>query len=302
MDASTTVVLLTYNCAHRIARILDRLEALGVPIIAVDNGSSDGTAALLHARTGIDVVALPKNIGAAGRNEGARRAHTPYVAFCDDDGWYERDGLVTASTLLDRYPRLAVVNARILVGPDNYLDPISGEMAESPIPERDGVPGIPILGFMGGASIMRVSAFLGVGGYDERYFMGGEEETVAVPLAMAGWALRYVPEVVMHHEPSLANATRFRALGMRNTIVTAWLHRSIRHAARWTLFTLADQPKNGDYLRGIGLVIRAVPWVIRERQPMGRQLDSDLAQLNRRRFAERRPFFTFRAWRPESAG
>jgi hypothetical protein len=47
-----TIVLLTYNCAHRLPAVFDRLVEVGVPIIAVDNGSSDDTSAVLAARLG----------------------------------------------------------------------------------------------------------------------------------------------------------------------------------------------------------------------------------------------------------
>ena len=148
------------------------------------------------------VVRLPDNIGAAGRTVGAEVATTPYLAFCDDDGWFEPSGLLRACDVLDQHPRLGLVNARILVGPRNRLDPISSEMAASPILDRHGLPGTVLLSFMAGAAIMRAEAFWEVGGYDERFFIGGEEETLALPLAKAGWQMRYLDDVVMHHRPA----------------------------------------------------------------------------------------------------
>lgn len=294
-----TVVLLTYNCAHRIAGIVEQLLELDVAIVAVDNASSDGTADVLRAFAEVDVLELPVNIGAAGRNAGAERARTPYVAFCDDDGWYERDGLDAACDLFDAHPRLGLINARILVRAEQRLDPISIEMADSPVPDRYGVPGAVLLSFMAGAAIVRATAYREAGGYDERFFMGGEEETLALPLAKLGWQMRYVPDVVMHHYPSLANATTLRAHGMRNTLVTAWLHRPLRSAVRWTAFTLADTPKNRDYVRGVALTLRAVGWIARERSPMDATLDADVALLDARRYAARRPLWHTKSWRPE---
>src|SRR4051794_32971497 len=95
-----TVVLLTFDCVDRLAPVLERLLALGVPVVAVDNGSTDDTVAVLRD-AGVLVVALPSNIGAAGRNAGVAAARTRYVLFCDDDGWYEPDGLAAACDLLD---------------------------------------------------------------------------------------------------------------------------------------------------------------------------------------------------------
>lgn len=289
-----SVVLLCHNCGHRLAPILDRLGRLGVPVVAVDNASRDDTGAVLAGHPDVEVVTLPVNVGAAGRNAGVDLVRTPYVAFCDDDGWYAPDGLDHAADLLDRHPRLALINARILVREEGRLDPISVEMAASPLDHGDEIPGAVLLSFMAGAAVMRVSAYRQAGGYDPRFFLGGEEETLAFPLARLGWEMRYVPDVVMHHHPSLANASRLRHFGMRNTLWNAWLHRRPVSALRWTAFVLADTPKNRDWVRGVTLALRGLPWVLRARAPLPSRLDAELTELDRRRFAGRRHLLTRR--------
>ncbi len=286
-----TVVLLTYNCAHRLGPVLDHLRELQLRTIAVDNASSDLTVEVLRARGDVEVIGLEANVGAAGRNHGVQRARTPYVVFCDDDGWWDPDGLPAAVDLLDAHPRLAVVNARILVGEQSRLDAISVEMADSPLSEDAGIPGPVLMSFMGGAVIVRRSAYLEVGGYDPVFFMGGEEETLAHELVRGGWHLRYFPDVVIRHYPSVANAPHLRAHGMRNTLWNAWLHRRVSSAVRWTLFTLVDTPKNIDWIRGVTMAVGGVRWVGRQRRPMSRQLDATLSVLDQRRFAARRSLF-----------
>jgi len=302
LNERLTVVLLTYNCARWIEPVLAHLRKLDVPIVAVDNASTDGTAEVVAA-AGVRLIRMPHNVGAAARNAGVRAVQTPYVAFCDDDDWYEPDGLPMACDLLDRHPRLALVNARIVVGPERHLDPISAEMADSPIVETAGIPGTVLMSFMAGACVVRVSAYREAGGYDRRFFLGGEEETLSYTLLKRGWQLRYLPELVVAHYPSLANFTTLRAYGMRNTLWTAWLHRRFLNALRYTGFVLADAPKNGAYARAIAMTLRGLPWVLRERQPMNRELDRDLRLLDARRFSTRRSLFTFRdrgATRPAS--
>ncbi len=298
-----TVVLLTYNCVARVGQILGRIAALNVDVIVVDNASADGTADAVEAferasGASITVHRLPSNLGAAARNVGAEHARTTYLAFCDDDGYYERGSLERACDLLDRYPQLAVVNAKILVGEQRRLDPISAEMASSPIPDREGIPGRVLLGFMAGAVIVRRSAYLEVGGYDPRFFIGGEEETLSFKLAKAGHQMRYVDDVVMYHLPSRANAARLHSYSMRNTLWNAWLHRPRASALRWTLHTLVDRPKSKNYAIALVRAVRGLPWVLRERRPMTESVDADLRVLDARRYAERRPFFTFRDWKP----
>jgi GT2 family glycosyltransferase len=280
-----TVVLLLHNCERWVARTLQELSRLEIPIVAVDNASSDGTVALVRGFAGVEVIELAENVGAAGRNVGARHARTPYVAFCDDDGFYERAGLERAVDTLERHPEVALVNARIVVGPEQEPDPISIEMAASPLRDPQPLPGTRLLSFMGGACVVRRHAYLGVGGYDERFFIGGEEETLAWPLAKAGWQMRYQPDVVMHHHPSLANYTRIRHFGIRNTLWNAWLHRPLRSAVRYSLLIVATSPKDTDLARGLWLTVRGLPWVLRRREPVARELDAELRVLEERRFA-----------------
>jgi hypothetical protein len=74
----------------------------------------------------------------------------------------------------------------------------------------------------------------------------------------------------------------------RNTLVNAWLHRRLRSALRWTVFTVVDTPKNADFARGILLTLRGLPWVLRERAPASRASSSVLTGAARRPASENR--------------
>src|SRR5687768_14458246 len=83
-----SVVMITMNRRDQALASLDRLAALPErpPLIVVDHGSGDGTAAAVaerHPRA--TLLALRGNHGAAGRNIGVAVAGTPFVAFSDDD-------------------------------------------------------------------------------------------------------------------------------------------------------------------------------------------------------------------------
>jgi GT2 family glycosyltransferase len=224
-----------------LARTLPYHEA---PVILVDNGSSDGTVgAVRTVRPDATVVELPRNRGAPARNLGVRLASTPYVAFADDDSWWHAGALARAADVLDAHPRAAVVAARVLVGTACRDDPICAVMAAAPLGRDPDLPGPSILGFLACAVVVRRTAFLDVGGFDDVVFFGGEEERVALDLAAAGWGLAYVPELVVHHHPSPARDGDRRAVQyVRNRVLVAVQRRPWGVVARTTAHALRSGP------------------------------------------------------------
>lgn len=264
-----SVVVLTYNRRAEAARTVERLLGLPErpPVIVVDNASTDGTAGYLRAcYPGIRVLQEPCNRGAAGRNSGALAAATPYVAFCDDDTWWEPGALREAAAVLDRHPGIASLTARVLVGEDEAEDPTCALMARSPLP-RDGLPGPALLGLLAGATVFRREAFLQVGGYQPRFFLGGEESLLALDLAAAGWKLVYLPSLRVHHHPSpLRDSSARRRLLARNALWTAWMRRPWPVAWRQTRRLLAEARRQG-MLAATGLsALAGLPWALLHRR------------------------------------
>jgi GT2 family glycosyltransferase len=182
-------VVLTHNRPAELLRTLSRLRALPErpEIVVVDNASREPVAPLIDARfPGVRCVTLPLNAGAAGRNAGVRACARRYVALCDDDTWWEPGSLRHAADLLDAHPSVAVLNATVMVGEENRVDPTCRVMENSPLQRSPELPGAPLLGFMAGASIVRRDAFLAVGGFAPRLFLGGEERLLAIDLARRG--------------------------------------------------------------------------------------------------------------------
>jgi GT2 family glycosyltransferase len=274
--SSVTVVVLTYNRVAEVAQSVERLNALPErpAIIVVDNASSDGTAkTLARAFPDVEVVRLPGNIGAAGRNAGAERARTLFVAFSDDDTWWAPGSLARAVEILERHPRLAAVTAQVLVGPERRIDPVSREMAASPL-GRDGLPGPRLLGFLAGASVFRRSAFIEAGGYEPRLFIGAEEKLLAYELAARGWSLAYVPELTVYHHPSVARDHAARStLLARNELWIAWLRRPLRTALAQALRTPP---------RALARALAGLPWIVRERRLLPAQVEALCARLERK--------------------
>jgi len=281
--ARLSVVVLTHERREELLRTLGKLvaEHEAGAIVVVDNGSRDGTEAAVAAHfPAVQWVRLARNLGAAGRNHGVQRAATPYVAFCDDDTWWAPGALAHAVALLDAYPRLAVVTARVLVGATQGEDVACRYMGACGRPDPGTLPGLEVAGFLAGACVMRRSAFLVAGGYEPRLLIGGEETLLALDLLAAGWRLAYVPALVVHHYPSpRRDSGRRRHLLLRNALWCAWLRRPPGAAWRETWRRLAEA--RGQTRRAWSVVaLCGLPWVLRHRRVLPRHVETALRLLD----------------------
>jgi GT2 family glycosyltransferase len=226
---NTTVVIATRNRSAELARTLAELSTLDVvpPIVVVDNASTDSTAEVASTFPGVRVIRLRRNLGAAARNLGVLVAATPYVAFSDDDSWWASDALLEAEGIFDRYPRLGLLAARTLVGPERREDPVTPQLAGSPLGRPPDAPGPLVLGFLACSAVVRRSAYLQAGGFSPVLHFGAEEQLLAYDLAAHGWQLCYVDGVRAIHHPSSSRppAVWRRRFEWRNRLLIAMLRR-----------------------------------------------------------------------------
>jgi GT2 family glycosyltransferase len=263
-----SIVVLTHNRQLEVLRTLGRISRLRikVPLIVVDNASEDGTPhAIARVFPDVTIVTLSRNIGAAARNAGVRRVATDYVAFCDDDTWWAEGALERAVQTLDAYPRLGVLSCRVLVGEHEIEDETCRRMSASPL-RIPGQSRPALIGFMAGASVFRTEAFRQVGGYEPRFFIGGEEELVALDLLSHGWGIAYDAELTVHHFPSaIRDSSMRRRLIARNSIWTGWLRLPTLHACRRSVSGIREMMRARASYRDWAEILYGLRWCLRTR-------------------------------------
>ena len=279
-----SVVVLSRNRGDELLRTLERLSVLPErpPIVVVDNGSRDASPARVAAAfPGVRLISLTGNEGAAARTLGVRAAPTEYVAFSDDDSWWEPGALGTAVKLLDEHPSVGLLGGRVLVGSEERLEPTCAAMATSPLAARPDLPGPRVLGFVACGAIIRRRAYLGAGGFHPRYGVGGEEALLAADMASAGWDLVYVEDLIAHHHPSPSrDRDARRTHSLRNDLWSAWLRRRWPVALRRSVELVAAARADAAARRGIAAAAAGVPWVLAERAVVSEDVERDLRRLD----------------------
>ncbi|NHD15811.1 MULTISPECIES: glycosyltransferase family 2 protein [Actinopolyspora] len=278
-----TVVIATRNRREELSRTLRHMTSLedAAPVIVVDNGSTDGTAEAVTARfPEVCLLRSESNLGAVARDVAVEYAGTPLVAFCDDDMRWQSGSLTRAATLLERCPPLGAVVARCVVEPDLVDDPLTPELRDSPVPAPPWLPGPAVLGGLAGTMVVRVEAFRAVGGFSERLWFGGEEELLLIDMAARGWWACYAEDAVVRHRPSaVREPAERRRIGLRNTLWTTWLRRSVGGALRRSGAVLASAPKDRVTASAVLGALGGLPWLLREREAVPAGVEQALTRL-----------------------
>ncbi|MDN3296053.1 glycosyltransferase [Streptomyces ficellus] len=282
-DSRTTVVVITHNRRDQLLGTLDRLAALPErpPVIVVDNASTDGTPqAVADRHPGVSVLTPGRNLGAPGRNLGVRHARTPYVAFSDDDSWWEPGALARAADLFDRHQRLGLLAAGIHVGAEGRPDPLNSILAASPLGHAADLPGPQVLGFLACAAVARREAYLEAGGYHPVLFLGGEETLLAYDLAARGWGVCHCPEVVAVHSPIGGVRPGRPAVMRRNAALTAWLRRPLGVALRHTRGLAAEARRDPEARTALREMVERLPVALRLRRPLPAAVEAAARRLD----------------------
>ena len=200
------------------------------------------------------------------------------MAFADDDSWWAPGDLARAVDIMRAHPRLAVLNARILVGSEERLDPACAEMADSVLGTPPDLPGPALLGFVACGAVVRTEAFEAVGGFDPVVRFPGEEERLALDLATAGWAMAYVDSVTVHHHPSPRrhDPGRRQAAIWRSRVLTAVMRAHLRDLAD-VLTTAVRSGRPG--IEGLLRAVPDLPAAVLRRRPIPPRVRTDLARL-----------------------
>jgi GT2 family glycosyltransferase len=280
-----SLVVLTFRRPHELERCIEAAKRLPEQpqLIVVDNGADESAAQVLRSCRPRDLyVKAERNMGAAARNLGVARAHTPYVAFCDDDCQWMPGSLARAVELMDAHPRIAAIAARVLVGTQDREDPTCASMQRSPL-RAPGLPGPRLIGFMAGAVVMRAQAFRAVGGYEPRLFLGGEEQLMAFDLAELGWDIVYAQDVLLRHEPSPRREMLSRnCLVLRNRIWVAWLRLRAASALKETLYGMQEglrRVPRSEFLYTLGRAAGGARWVLSRRRVVSVRVEDMLARV-----------------------
>jgi GT2 family glycosyltransferase len=221
--ASVSVVVLNFNRKDELRETLrDVLAQTHRPleVIAVDNASKDGSAAMVRDEfPSVKLVELKENVGIHGRRRGLEAAAGDIVMMYDDDsGPSKPDDLARVAEFFDRRKEISAVCTAVWRTRSSYSETWGWEDYAVSGNEKDGYEGLYV---HGSGTAYRRTDLLKTGAFDETLFWGDEELDAALDLASRGLRIVYYPLVVTNHRASLVNRNkaRYYRLVVRNHIL-----------------------------------------------------------------------------------
>jgi glycosyltransferase involved in cell wall biosynthesis len=229
-DLLASVIIPCRNGAKTLGRQLSALAgqdyAAPWELVLADNGSTDGSAVIAEAwrerLPDLRIVDAPRPGINVARNAGVRASRGRVIALCDADdevepGWLR--GLVDA-----------MAKGEDLVGGCLDLEPLNSQLPPGRRTRRIALAdGLSFLPWPEGANLaFSREVFDRLGGFDETFFLGGDEIEFAWRAQLAGYSLGFVPEAVVHYSVRTSPRRLFRQfLGYGNS--HAQLYRHFRH-------------------------------------------------------------------------
>lgn len=216
-----SIIYLNYNrlsetelTSHHLQQVCAKRP--DIEIIAVDNGSTDGTREYLQQQIGIHALLLTENRGIAGYRAAFQVATGTYILVLDDDSCPEQlDMIDQAIARMQADPNIGITACHI-ASPNGTQQwswhlPKTAQLAPSPF-------------FIGCGFIIRRELFQQINWYPDDFFLYQNEIDVSFKTRLAGYNIIYDPNCVIIHRgtPNQRPGWRRVFYPTRNTL---WLIR-----------------------------------------------------------------------------
>jgi len=207
------VVVVNFNRKDMLADCLDSLLAQTAPperIVVVDNGSTDGSAEMVAERFAgrAGLVKLDDNLGfAAGNNRGVDGVSSEWIALINNDAMADPAWIEQMMKAASVEPSVGMVACSVIVedsrdrldnqGVGLHVDGMSRGVAHfmraaESVAHQAFIPS-------GCAALVRRSAFIEAGGFDEGFFCYSEDTDLFIRIRLLGYKCAFAKSAVAYH-------------------------------------------------------------------------------------------------------
>ena len=200
-----SVILVSYNAVDWLRICLDSIAAdpdCRKEVFVVDNASTDESVALLkESYSWVHLLANKENRGfGAANNQVLTRCQGKFVFFLNPDTRVRAGSLRKLISFMEANPSIGLAGSRLISPEEEPQESFSyrypGQSYTTT--ELTGLKGS-IAWVLGASMMARAEVLRKVGGFDEDFFLYGEEQDLCLRIRKAGYEIGYCPEAVVVH-------------------------------------------------------------------------------------------------------
>ncbi|GAA4292052.1 glycosyltransferase family 2 protein [Aestuariibaculum suncheonense] len=214
-----SIVILNYNVRYFLELCLKSVQAaikdIEAEIIVVDNDSKDTSCQMLKELfPKVKLIENTENYGfSKGNNIGVAQAKGEYICILNPDTVVAEDTFVKLLSFADSKTDLGIVGCKLINGAGEFLPESKRNVPYVKVAfkkmlgkpelyyanhiEENGIGKTKVL--VGAFMLMKRDVFLEVGGFDEDYFMYGEDIDLSYRIYKAGYSNYYYGETTILH-------------------------------------------------------------------------------------------------------
>lgn len=214
-----SVVIVNYNVRYFLELCLRSVKAaitdIDAEIIVVDNKSSDDSCKMVSDLfPAVSVISNSDNVGfSKANNQGVAVAQGDYVCILNPDTVVAEDTFLQLLSFAEHQDNLGIIGCKLIDGAGKFLPEskrqvpvpkvaiqkligVSKNYYASTINDSD-IAKVPI--FVGAFMLLKKRVYQEVGGFDERYFMYGEDIDLSYSVINAGYDNFYYGKTTVIH-------------------------------------------------------------------------------------------------------
>jgi len=203
MDVS--VIIVSYNTCDLIGKcLLSVIDTNDVTkeIFVVDNASTDGSASFIQENfPSVHLIVNPENRGfAAANNQALPLCNGRYIFFLNPDTRVTPGVFKEAVLFMDKNPHVGLAGAKI-INPDGSLQESISYRYPGEKYTRGELSGLKgqIACVLGAGMIARSDLIKNIRGFDEDFFLYGEDEDLGLRIRKSGYEIGYIESAIVVH-------------------------------------------------------------------------------------------------------
>lgn len=211
-----SVLVLNWNGLRFLAPCLSSVLADAcdhVEVVLIDNGSADGSVALVGAQfPNVKIIQHKTNLGfSVGYNVAVPRTRGQILVFLNNDTVVSKGWLDPLVEPLQKQSQVGLTTSKILFFGTNRINAAGGKLKLWTGANELGYgfdealfsePGLEPFFALGAAMAIRRSLFRQLGGFDDGIFAYGEDVDLSWRARLLGYKVSYVPQSIVYHHHS----------------------------------------------------------------------------------------------------